>query len=254
MESNSQTTVIVTLIIGFLASIAASIMAMIKDSRAQAAADRKAEKQREWDLEDRRENNAKLLMATETVAVEVKRATVIADEKREMLASVVEINAADILHHANQPMFDILIDKFTQAPDSMTDQELVQFIQRCEAIANDVRKKTPQQPAARLMLDRALTFAHGRNLTVSTRAELAENRAAGEAMRVEAEPQKGKHDKGEKEKREGEGAKEITPAGGTIEAVKVALKNPDTIEAVTVEIHADEVTVETPKKKGKLDS
>lgn len=268
---NSQTTLI--LIIGVIASTITSIFAIVKtamdrrtdERRAtvqREADEKKALQQREWDLEDRRENNAKLLAATDTVAVEVKKATVIADEKREILASVVEINASEILHHANQPVFDILIDRFKDH-EKMTNQEMIQFIQRLEIIANDTREKTPQQPAARLMLDRALNVARGRNLKVATRAELGENRAAGEAMRVEAEPQKGKHDDGEKgESKEGKlpvpapvsvpapVPVPATPAASsTIEAVRVALTNPDAIEAVTVEIHADEVTVETPRKK-----
>lgn len=197
MESSSQTTIIITLVVGFLTSIAASLFGIWKDGSNRKADEKKAILQRQWELEDRRENNAKLLAATETVAIEVSKATVIADEKREILAAVVEVGASEILHHAKQPVFDVLIDKFKD-PTSMSDQEMIQFIQRLEVIANDTRKKTPQQPAARLMLDRALTVARGRSLRVATRAELGENRAAGEAMRIEAEPQKGKHDIGER--------------------------------------------------------
>lgn len=260
---NSQSVVIWTLIIGFLTSISASIIAMWKDSRTQKAADKKAEKQRQWDLEDRRDNNAKLLAATETVATEVKKATVIADEKREILASVVEINAAEILHHAKQPVFDFLIDKFKD-PGTMSDQEMVQFIQRLEIIANDTRQKTPQQPAARMMLDRALAVARGRNLKVSTRAELGENRAAGEAMRVEAEPNKGRHDDGEKTpetgaKSEQKAAEKVVEkvlekavekqTQLVLEKIEAAtIEKIEKMETGTVEIHADSVSVGTPKE------
>jgi len=134
-----------------------------------ARSQRKALQQnRKWDLEDRAER----------------------DKKQELVGAVVQLTASDILHHAKQPVMDILIDKFNLDPDLMTDQELTQYIQRLYVISHDRTQQTAQQPAARMMLDRTLMVAKKRELDVAITAEGGENRIAGEAMRAEAEPQR----------------------------------------------------------------
>jgi hypothetical protein len=188
-SSTSQYTLIVISIIGFLTLIVTSLVTMWTASR-----------NRRWDLEDRRERDAKLLKAAEEVKEAAVVTTAAQGKKQEILSAVVEIAALDILHHAQQPMFDLLIDKFKD-PNAMSDQELTQFIQRLNVIACDTQL-TAQQPAARLMLDAALKQATKRDLQVSTVTEGGENRIAGESMRAEAEPQRNqKRDDGEKDKR-----------------------------------------------------
>ena len=189
----SQYTLIVISLIGFASLIVTSVVTMLT-----------ARQNRKWDLEDRRARDEKLLQATTevkaaTVAVaeEVQKSTEAAAHKQELLSAVVELTASDILHHARQPIMDLLIDKFKD-PDSMSNQDLTQFIQRLFVIKNDRTQITAQQPAASLMLDRALALAVKRDLQVPTPAEGGENRIAGEAMRSEAEPQRGKVDDGEK--------------------------------------------------------
>ena len=189
----SQYTLIVISLVGFASLIVTSVVTMLT-----------ARQNRKWDLEDRRARDEKLLQATTevkaaTVAVaeEVQKSTEAAAHKQELLSAVVELTASDILHHARQPIMDLLIDKFKD-PDSMSNQDLTQFIQRLFVIKNDRTQITAQQPAASLMLDRALALAVKRDLQVATMAEGGENRIAGEAMRSEAEPQRGKIDDGEK--------------------------------------------------------
>jgi len=189
----SPYTLIVISLIGFASLIVTSVVTMLT-----------ARQNRKWDLEDRRARDEKLLQATTevkaaTVAVaeEVQKSTEAAAHKQELLSAVVELTASDILHHARQPIMDLLIDKFKD-PDSMSNQDLTQFIQRLFVIKNDRTQITAQQPAASLMLDRALALAVKRDLQVPTPAEGGENRIAGEAMRSEAEPQRGKIDDGEK--------------------------------------------------------
>lgn len=116
------------------------------------------------------------------------QATLQADKQR-LLSDVVELQALDTLHHALQPVFDDLIEKFKTG--DISDQELTQFIARLYVIANDESRETAQQPSAKLTLDRALDLARFRNLTAPPH-EKKENVAAGEAMRVEAEPQRDK--------------------------------------------------------------
>lgn len=166
----------------------------------------------------------------------------IVQERQELTQGVVEQTALDTLHHTAQPVFDDLIDKYKA--DTLTDQELTQFIERVRVIASDPTDTTAQLPSARLMLQSAGQRQKVRDSQkIVPASEHRENEVAGEQMRLEAEPQQGQSvDNGEGPLGTAKKVAALTEkvalldqSGGKVETLK---KTVDRIDRTTTEIKA----------------
>jgi hypothetical protein len=200
-------------LIGFATLIAGYAFKLFQDGR-----------NRKWDLQDAKRRDEEKILANAALRREVVRQGLITqdlvqdnttagakqaeanaahmtalEDKQNVLSGVVEIQALDTLHHAEQPFFDDLIDKYKEAAAAteiadqrarMNDQELTQFIQRLHVIANDTAQRTAQQPNAKFMLGKALDMAIARGLKPAPPSEADANISAGESMRIEAHPQR----------------------------------------------------------------
>jgi hypothetical protein len=114
------------------------------------------------------------------------------EDRIKLLWAMGEQRAMETLHHLEQPIFDYLIEQFQS--HTMTPQELTQFTERLEAIIADPGM-FEQHPSASVLLNSALAEGEARFGLPGQRAQglagvLKENVIAGEAMRVEAKPQR----------------------------------------------------------------
>jgi len=121
-------------------------------------------------------------------AIAPTHARVVILEKHERLIwNVAMQRAFEKLHHADQPVFDTLLEAFRS--HEMTEQQLVQFIERLSILVKDTSQKE-RIPSANLLLEAALSeyearLGFGGEVLRSAKTD-KENVAAGQSMAQEA--------------------------------------------------------------------